>query len=72
MCMANGSILGLMIRSKGNSGSSYAMVSAAKWATRCVSACGCEWGDGLWYQSLFGIITKVAMLESYLATNLAQ
>ena len=71
MCSAEGSVLGLF-SSGGIVGSSYVMVSAAKWAIMCVSGKGPVCGVKFWYQLLSGIMSMVTVFGSFLANSLAQ
>ena len=69
--MASGSICGLGVP-WGIVGSSYVIVSAAKWVKICVSGKGPVYGVVLWYQLISGIISIVTVVGSCLADNLAQ
>jgi hypothetical protein len=61
-----------MLSSGGIVGSSYMMVSAAKWAMMCVSRNGPMYGLKLWYQSISFEISRVIVLGSFLAAMRAQ
>ena len=71
ICMASGSMRGFgefcMVF-----GSSYVIVSAAKWAITCESGNGPSYGVLLWYQSLSGTTIIVDVVGSCLAASLAQ
>jgi hypothetical protein len=61
-----------ILSSGGIVGSSYMMVSAAKWAIMCVSENGPVYGLKLWYQSISFEIIRVIVFGSFLATIRAQ
>ena len=69
--MASGSVSGLAVP-WGVVGSSYVMVSAAKWAMTCVSGNGPLCGVLFWYQLVSGMISSVMVDGSCLAASLAQ
>ena len=53
-------------------GSSYVMVSAAKWAMTCVSENGPLCGILFWYQLVSGMTNSVMVDGSCLAASLVQ
>ena len=58
--------------SKGIVGSSYVMVSAAKWAITCVSGKWSNMWGKFWYQLMSGITSIVMVFGSFFAASLAQ
>ena len=58
ICMVDGSFR-VVLSSGGIVGSSYVIVSAAKWAMTCVSVYGPVCGFGFWYHSVSGDIMIV-------------
>ena len=58
ICMVDDSFL-VILSSGGIVGSSYMIVSAAKWAMTCVSGNGPVCGFKFWYQSVSGDIIIV-------------
>ena len=62
--MVDGSFL-VMLSSGGIVGSSYVIVSAAKWAMTCVSGNGLVCGLEFWYQSVSGDISIVIVCGSF-------
>ena len=71
ICIASGSIFSLC-SSCGIVGSSYMIVSAAKWVMTCVFGNSPVHGERSWYQFIFGITTIVMLFGSFLAASLAQ
>ena len=71
ICIEEGSFLG-MLSYGGIVGSSYVMVSAAKWAIICVSGYGLACGLEFWYQLVSGDIIIVTVFGSILAARRAQ
>ena len=69
--MAVGSVL-VVLSSGGIVGSSYVIVSAAKWAMTCVSMYGPMCGWEFWYQSVSGDISMVTEYGSFWAARRAQ
>ena len=57
----------VILSSGGIVGSSYMMVSAAKWAMMCVSGNGPVYEFRLWYHSVSLAISKVIVFGSFLA-----
>ena len=70
ICIASGSIFGLCSY-YGIVGSSYVIVSAAKWVMTYVSGNGPVYGEKSWYQFMFGITTIVMLFGSSLVASLA-
>ena len=62
----------VVLSSGGIVGSSYVIVSAAKWAMMCVSGNGPECGLQFLYQSISWEKSMVIVYESFLATMRAQ
>ena len=62
----------VMLSSGGIVGSSYVIVSAAKWAMMCVSGNGPECGLQFLYQSISWEKSMVIVYESFLAAMRAQ
>ena len=71
ICRVDGSFL-VILSSGGIVGSSYAIVSAAKWAMMCVSRNGPTCGFGFLYQSVSGDISIVIVYGSFWAAMRAQ
>ena len=71
ICSAEGSFLG-MLSSGGIVGSSYVIVSAAKWAIMCVSGNGPLYGLKFWYQFVSGEMIMVILCGLSLAARRAQ
>jgi hypothetical protein len=71
VCSVESSFLGIL-SSDGMVGSSYVMVSAAKWAIICVYGNGPECGLKFWYQFVSGEMSIVMELGSLLAAIRAQ
>ena len=71
ICIASGSICGLF-GSDGIVGSTYLIVTAAKWAITCVSGKGPIYGVRFWYQFFSGTVSIAVVLWSFLAASLAQ
>ena len=71
ICSVESSFLG-MLSSGSIVGSSYVIVSAAKWAIICVSGNGPECGLKFWYQFVSGEMSIVIVPGSFLAARRAQ
>lgn len=71
MWMANGSICGVGV-SWGVVGSSYVIVSAAKWIMTCEYENGPLYGTLFWYELVSGMVSMVMVDGSCLAVSRAQ
>ena len=71
ICSVESSFLG-MLSSGGIVGSSYVMVSAAKWAIICVSGNRSECRVKFWYQFVSGEMSIVMVFGSFLEARWAQ
>jgi hypothetical protein len=71
ICSVESYFLG-MLSFGGIVGSSYVMVSAAKWAIICVSGNGPECGLKFWYQIVYDAMSIVKVFGFFLVARRAQ